>query len=167
MVGSGELDRVELLRGYLVRKMSKSPLHSAIVHFLAELLTTFCRDRGLVVYKEEPITLSDSEPEPDIAVVKGKREDYFHAHPSCAELVIEVAIASVAKDRAKAEIYAEAEIAEYWLVLPETREIVVYRDPAAGVYSTISVFGESETVPSTSIRGFEVRLADLLPETSA
>ncbi len=165
MVGKGELDRVELLQGFLVRKMSKSPLHRYIVRTLHALLQIYCPGRDLLLFKEDPLTLSDSEPEPDLAVVAGREEDYTSSHPTTAELVVEVSIASVATDRAKAEIYAGANIEEYWLVLPEKGEIVVYRQPVAGHYTSESSHRESEPVQSSVLEGFEVRLRDLLPET--
>src|SRR5262249_27946062 len=62
--------RTELIRGIVIEKMSKSPLHRILASrlynlFLAQL------PNGFSVWKEEPLTLSDSEPEPDITVVQG------------------------------------------------------------------------------------------------
>ena len=59
------------------------------------------------------MTLNDSEPEPDVAVVPGSVEDYRSAHPSTAVLIIEVAVSSEDVDREKAELYASAGIKEY------------------------------------------------------
>lgn len=94
-------ERTELLQGVVIEQMTKSPLHT----FLVQRLTRWMESAlpgGWLVRKEEPLTLADSEPEPDIAVVVGRPEDYRTAHPATAALVVEVAIATLGIDRAKA-----------------------------------------------------------------
>jgi len=86
-------EKTELLYGQIFHKMSKSPLHSFLSEFLEDILRgavpAGCHVRG-----EEPLTIGDSEPEPDLVVVRGRREDYRQAHPTTAELVIEVCVSS-------------------------------------------------------------------------
>ena len=82
---------VELIRGALVEKMSQSPLHASSVEIVREYLTEALRGTALV-RQEKPLTLADSEPEPDLAVVPGVRSDYLSAHPTSARLVIEVVV---------------------------------------------------------------------------
>jgi Uma2 family endonuclease len=128
-------ERTELLRGIIIEQMTKSPLHTFLVQRLARWIETAASPgSGLLVRKEEPLTLADSEPEPDIAVVAGCPEDYRAAHPSTALLVIEVSIATLGIDRAKADVYAAAGIPEYWIVSPETREIEIHRQPGPDGY---------------------------------
>ncbi len=76
---------VELLRGTLIEKMSKSPLHvhAAVSDELREILSRQL-GAGLVLRSEGPLTSSDSEPEPDLCVVKGTRADLRRAHPTTA-----------------------------------------------------------------------------------
>src|SRR5262245_20368290 len=81
----------ELIREIVIEKMSESPLHSSIAKSLYDLIVPLL-PQGLVVRREDPLTLADSEPEPDIAVVCGSRKDFFKAHPTTAELVVEVAV---------------------------------------------------------------------------
>src|SRR3990172_2591829 len=114
--------RTELIRGIVIEKMSKSPLHAAVAKRLYDLIARVLPS-GFVVRREDPITLSDSEPEPDIAVVEGKEADYFHVHPATAELVVEVAVSSPALDRANRSLYAEAGVKEYWIVLATERRV--------------------------------------------
>src|SRR5438876_4836097 len=78
--------RTELIRDIIIEKMSKSPLHSSIAKRLYDKIAPLL-PKGLVVRREDPITLADSEPEPDIAVVRGAEADFFQAHPRTAELV--------------------------------------------------------------------------------
>ena len=157
--------RTELIRGIVIEKMSKSPLHGSIASILQRMLTpqvpaTFC------VRREEPLTLRDSEPEPDIAVVAGKHEDYFHAHPTTAALAVEVAVTSPDDDRAMAEIYAEAGIGEYWVVLPKERVIEVFRSPEGLTYREMHRYEFADELACSTVPGVKVVLADLFAAIS-
>jgi Uma2 family endonuclease len=68
-------ENTELLYGFVYKKMSKSPLHSALVRRLARLLKNACPP-GFFVDSEQPITCDNSEPEPDIALIKGGEDDF-------------------------------------------------------------------------------------------
>ncbi|MFN0127852.1 MAG: Uma2 family endonuclease [Verrucomicrobiales bacterium] len=124
---------VELLCGRLVDKVSKSPLHFATTAALFRLLLPQVPD-GFVLRQEGPLTFADSEPEPDMAIVRGALNDYRACHPSSAEWVIEVAVTSLEIDRFKALIYAAAGVPEYWIVRPVERIVEVYRDPTSAGY---------------------------------
>ncbi len=125
--------QTELLRGVILEKMTRSPRHVIIARRLHRWLMQ--RNwQGFHVRKEEPLTLADSEPEPDLAVVAGSDEDYQAAHPQSAEFVIEVAMSSLAIDREKGAVYAAADVAEFWIVIPEEQAIEVYTLPAAEGY---------------------------------
>jgi Uma2 family endonuclease len=128
--------RMELIRGILIEKMSKSPLHSSIARRLFMLLQG-AMPPGFILLREDPLTFADSEPEPDLAMVRGEEQDFANSHPTTAELVIEIAVSSVALDREKAAIYAEAGVAEYWIVLPAERRVEVYRRPEGGRYADV------------------------------
>src|SRR6185503_12644375 len=86
---------------------------------------------GWVVRTQMPLALDDeSAPEPDVAVVAGRREDYRDAHPGRPALVIEVAESSLEIDREyKGSLYAHATVDEYWIVNIVERVVEVYRDP--------------------------------------
>jgi Uma2 family endonuclease len=152
--------RTELIRGILIEKMSKSPLHSAVAKRLYDRIARVL-PAGLVVRREDPLTLADSEPEPDIAVVPGSERDFLDAHPTTASLVIEVAVTNPALDRANAALYAEAGVDEYWIVLCRERQIEVYLHPQNGAYRDARVFAESEVVECASVPAIQLRLADL------
>ncbi len=108
------------------------------------------RDRfgsGFWVRMQLPLALGeDSDPEPDVSVVVGKREDYSD-HPTTAALVIEVADSSLAYDSGeKAEIYAASRIPEYWVLDLNHRQLIVFRDPLPGTASQGYEYADRFTV---------------------
>jgi Uma2 family endonuclease len=152
--------RTELIRGIVIEKMSKSPQHRTIVSQLYRQLLAQLPE-GFSVWKEEPLTLLDSEPEPDISVTRGTDQDYAKSHPASAELVIEIAISSPALDRANASLYAEAGIVEYWIVLALERQVEVYRRPSQGRYQEHSICGPDDTLQCASLAGIRIPVSDL------
>jgi len=121
---------------------------------------------GFDVRPERPLTLRDSEPEPDISVVRGKPDDWIMEHPKTAHLVVEVAVSSVAVDEGMAEIYAEAGIPEYWLVRPEDRVVDVYREPTNAGYLSKRTLKQADTLECQSIPGVKILVSDILPAAS-
>jgi Uma2 family endonuclease len=112
--------------------MTKNPPHSAAtakaLRHLSEVLP-----EGWSVDAQEPLTTADSEPEPDVAVIRGLREDYVDRHPGPEDvgLVVEVAEASLDRDRGwKKRIYAAAGISVYWIVNLVDREVEVWTRPS-------------------------------------
>ena len=144
---------VELLEGWLVRKMTKNPAHCLALGLVQDALTRLL-PRGWHLKLQAPMTTADSEPEPDAAVVRGQRRDYKGRHPRAEDiaLVVEVADTSLRRDRgSKKRIYARAKIPVYWIVNLTARRIEVYTDPA-GVgkradYRQHRDYGSSETIP--------------------
>src|SRR5262245_30722375 len=111
-------DPVELLEGWLVEKMPKKPVHRRVTRRLRQDLETLLATRWFVDC-QEPVTLLDSEPEPDISVVRGADEDYRDRHPGAADIgmLAEVADTTVPRDqRTKKRIYARSEVPVYWIV---------------------------------------------------
>lgn len=143
-------ERTELLEGVVVEKMGKSPLHTWTVAFLEDWFRTNLRD-GLLLRVEQPLTLGSSEPEPDLAIVTGHRDDFRLRHPQHAEIVVEVAVTTAELDRAKSRIYAEAGIPLYLLVLPEQKQLILFREVHDGVY----------TVRETLIPGSLIRFPEI------
>ena len=154
--------RTELIRGIIIEKMSKSPLHSYIAKRLYDLIAPLL-PMGLLVRREDPLTLADSEPEPDIAVVKGTQLDFAQTHPTTAQLVVEVAVTSPALDRENASLYAEAGVPEYWIVLGPQRQVEVYREPEEGRYRQVLLFGAADVIECAAIPALHLRVSDLFP----
>lgn len=110
-------DKVELLEGWIVQKMDQQPIHAFIVAVLAESFQSQLPN-AFKLQCQLPITTPRSEPEPDIAIIQGAHEDFRTRHPNGPDcrLIIEVADTSLEKDRAKATIYQDAGVQEYWIV---------------------------------------------------
>ena len=153
--------RTELLRGLVIEKMSKSPLHRVLTSRLYRLLLSQL-PKGMSVWMEQPLTFLDSEPEPDISITRGEEADYTKAHPASALLVVEIAVTSPALDRANAELYAEAGCEESWIVLARERQVEVYRRPENGHYRAKQVVGPDETLECRSVPGVRISLSELL-----
>ena len=83
--------------------------------------------------------------------MRGTLSDFGTRHPSTAELVVEVAVSSVAPDRENASRYAEANITQYWIVLGETEQVEVYRRPVNGVYQERRLYGRGESIETVSV----------------
>ena len=140
MVASGVLDDrpVELLRGEIVEM---SPEGEAHAYLITETTTYLIRTVGerATVRQDHPITLPgyDSEPEPDIAVVRPLGREYLAHHPYPEDIfwLIEFSDTSLAKDlEEKRRLYAQAQIPEYWVVDLQQPQVVVFRNPGAADY---------------------------------
>jgi Uma2 family endonuclease len=153
----------ELLRGVIVERRVKSPEHSWLVQRLVDWLRANV-PAGWHVRQEQPLTLADSEPEPDVAVVQGAPEAYRDVHPTTAGLVIEVAIWSEALDREKAVACATAGVNEFWLVLPHKKTVEVLSEPTAAGYSKTRTATLGDAISAAAIPGLKISLADLFAE---
>ena len=146
-------DPVEFVDGLLLQKMAPNPPHSTCVRLLRESMAAVLPDNWF--YDSElTVTLSDGEPEPDGAILRGRILDYAARHPAPddAALVIEVADASLRRDRGiKLRSYARAGIACYWIVNLIDRCIEVYRNPQATAeppaYGTQAIYREADELP--------------------
>ena len=165
-----EHDSVELLDGVVTEKMSKNPPHRLATR-RCDLLLSQILPVGWHVQNQEPITLQNSEPEPDIAVIRGQLSDYAIRHPGLNEiaLVVEVADTTLVTDRFKAQLYAQADIPIYWLVNLQERCIEVLEAPQVdnGIrrYTKSHSYLSVEELPVVIDGNLlaRLRVADLLP----
>ena len=166
-----EDDPIELLEGWLIEKMPKNPPHNVATGLVADVLQSLTPG-GWHILSQNSITLEDSEPEPDAALVRGKRRDYTGRNPRPADiaLVVEVADSTLSRDRGfKKRIYARAGIVHYWILNLIDRQVETFSDPtgpsANPDYRTTQVFGPADALPLV-IDGKEVGklcVADVLP----
>jgi Uma2 family endonuclease len=158
-------DRVELIRGEIVAKMSIGPRHAARVSRLTRLFNRALGDRA-IVSPQNPIVLADSEPETDIALLR-PRDDFYESRkpePKDVLLAIEVSDSSIEDDRdVKGPLYAENRIVEYWIVNLDEDCLEVYRSPRAnGTYRKKQILHRGDTVQIGALPGVRFAVADLL-----
>jgi Uma2 family endonuclease len=152
MVASGVFaakNRVELLEGWIVNKMSQNPPHRSSVGRVVKRVSRVLPD-DWTMSVQGPITLSDSEPEPDITLARGAEEIYDARHPEPTDLgvLMEVGDSTVLDDRRyKGELYAREKVPEFWLINLVARKVEVYTKPRGGKYQKKVEFTEKQTVP--------------------
>lgn len=164
-------ERFELLEGWIRPKMSRNPPHDVALDKSHDALRSKIPPAWRVRV-QSAITTSDSEPEPDLAIVRGPADRYLQSHPAAADiaLVVEIAERSLQDDRRdKMRVYARAGITRYWIVNLIDRQLEVYSHPCGDApspsYDPPRVFGENESVPlvidAQAVGSVAVR--DLLP----
>jgi Uma2 family endonuclease len=159
-----EDDQVELLHGVIRHKMPPGPHHIAVVNRLTRLLIQGLAGRAIVSV-QNPIVLSDSEPEPDLTVLLSRTDDYATAKPRSGDvlLLIEVADSSLTVDRlTKMPLYAQAGIAECWIVNLLDRQIEVFRQPTAGEYVRITTLHRNETAEPLAFPDIHLAVNEIL-----
>lgn len=143
-------DPVELVEGWLIAKMPKTPPHVVAAGLMRDALSRAI-PAGWFVLTQAPITTFDSEPEPDTMVVRGHRRDYRDRHPTPDDvgLVVEVADTSLAYDRTtKRRMYARAGVVHYWIVNLAAGQVEAHSEPTdAGGYDRCDIFNRDADVP--------------------
>ena len=166
-----EDEGVELVGGELVCKEPQAARHAAAVLLVAEALRR-AFGPGWQVRIQMPIALgSDSEPEPDVAVVEGGPGDFFDTHPTGAALVVEVAISSLGFDREeKASLYAQGGVPDYWILDVDGRRMEVRRNPridreapSGWRHGAVRELGPDDQIVPLSAPGAAIGVAALLP----
>ncbi len=163
--------RVELIEGEVIEMSPVYAPHVTSVMATTEILREVF-GKGWLIREEKPLGLGiNSDPEPDVVVVAGKRGDFKDAHPTTAALIIEVADSSLSYDRTyKASLYAKAGITDYWIVNLQERQIEVYRRPMVDAnarfgfsYADKMIFKEGDSVKPLVKPKAAIAVADLLP----
>jgi Uma2 family endonuclease len=165
--------RVELIEGEVMVLSPQRFLHYSSTDRTAEVLRG-AFGPGFWVRVQAPLDLrAASEPEPDVSVVAGSREDY-QAHPTTALLLVEVSDTTLANDRRrKGSLYASAGIADYWIVNLVERRLEVYRNPVPDAsypyghrYAMVSSLTEADSVSPLAAPQVQIAVADLLPKSA-
>jgi Uma2 family endonuclease len=159
-------ERLELIEGEIFRMSPQDSPHATACDLTEDALRGVF-GRGYRVRTQKPLSLgADSVPEPDLAVVRGGVRDYAKAHPTTAELVVEVADSSLGYDRnRKAPLYARAGVPDYWILNLSERVLEIYRDPdpANGQYRQITRLGEDESISPLAAPTASILVRELLP----
>lgn len=168
LVASGffhEDEKVELLDGVIVPMAPQGSPHSRTITRLNMLLTPRLVGRADVGV-QVPFAASElSEPEPDLFVVPPDDDDSDHPH--VAHCIIEVAVTSQRRDRAKVGVYARAGVPQLILIDVPRREARVFRDPRDGDYERIETLREGTTVVIDAFPDVGFDLAAVLPKPTS
>jgi Uma2 family endonuclease len=163
-------ERLELIGGGLVVREPQGRLHSTAIE-LADAALRNAFGAGWRVRVQLPVALDhESEPEPDLSVVRGHPRD-ASGHPAHPALLVEVAESSIAFDREhKGSLYARARVREYWIVNLVDGVLEVYRDPTLSpgapygcAYAMCLRLGAGETASPLAAPHARIAVADLLP----
>ncbi|MFC7738705.1 Uma2 family endonuclease [Roseomonas sp. GCM10028921] len=160
-----ERDRVELIEGELVSMSPIGSQHLGAVNALTRLLVTAVGDRGIVSV-QNPVRLDDrTEPEPDVAVLRPRDDEYRTATPTAEDvlLIVEVADTSLDYDRAvKQPLYASHGIPELWIVDLAGRLVEVCREPAGDGYASVRRIGPDGTLEAAFLSGVSLPVGAVL-----
>jgi Uma2 family endonuclease len=170
--GVFDQQRVELIEGELIVKMSKNRPHVNTAALLtAWLIQIF---GGLRVNAEAPIDVAPqdnptNEPVPDLIVLTREYTasgfQLVSPQPRDLELVIEIADTSLAFDLTiKSALYARAAIAEYWVLDVPGRRLIVHRDPQGDRYASVTAYNEHENLAPLAAPDSLFQVRTLFPE---
>ena len=152
MLEAGLLEsrHVELLNGEIIEMPPEGPEHAYLGDEIGKYLSGLLGVRARV-REGRPVTLpNDSEPEPDLAIVRPLGQIYRQRHPGTEDIfwLVKFSNSSLAKDLdAKRKVYAAALIQDYWVVDLKQRQIKVFREPVEGNYRSESTFTTGEIRP--------------------
>jgi Uma2 family endonuclease len=168
MIDAGVLrddEPVELVEGILLSVTPQGPRHARVIQRLNRVLVRAVGD-DLAVLPQLPLTLGElDEPEPDLAIVRASDASSDQEHPRTALLVVEVADASLARDRGvKAAAYARGGVREYWIVDVTGQRVEVYRDPDidAGRYRSLAEHDRSSRLTPECLPGLTIPVDEIL-----
>jgi Uma2 family endonuclease len=155
-------DRVELIDGDIVIMAPIGSRHADIADFLNEELV-LALNRRAKVGPGHPLTLGkNSEPQPDLLVMKHRR--YRNAHPRAEDvlLAIEVSDSSIALDQdPKRDLYARHGIAECWVVDVAGSQVWTYRSPRGGAFQDVRALHVGEILSPQSFPDIQIPVADM------
>ena len=143
-------DRIELVNGYMMDKMAKSPQHGYSTRKVLDALAAIIGPEW-TWRSEQPVRIPDyDEPEPDATIVRGTTEDYAYRIPGPEDvgLVVEVSLTTLDQDRGeKGAAYARVRIPLYWIIDLAHRQVEVYTAPGSAGYLPPIVYAPGQSVP--------------------
>jgi Uma2 family endonuclease len=161
--------RVELIEGRIIQMPPQGLPHTVGVEmvdrYVRKAFPDGFRHRAQMPFR----TVDGSDPEPDIAVVKGHPRDPADGHPTSAALIVEVIDTTLRHDRRKAKLYALSGVIDYWILNLLDEQLEVYREPIAEPssngpwYASVRVLRRDESLAPVAAPLAVVNVAELLP----
>ncbi len=161
----GDWERVELIEGEIHTMSPIGKRHAGTVDYVSGAFSARLRGRA-IVRVQGPVLIGDqSEPEPDIALLRPRADYYRSKHPEAADilLIVEVMDTSATYDRqVKLGLYALAAIPEVWLIDLNGERVEVYRQPSGDVYTVIQIGLRGQKVAPGAFPDLELGVDDIL-----
>ncbi len=161
-----EDDRVELLEGEIAVMTPIGRRHAACVDRLTRILVMRCGDEAIVRVQNPVVLSEDSEPEPDLALLRPQDDFYASAHPRPLDifLVVEVADSSIEYDRhTKLPLYGRYGIPNVWIVDLGKRTIDAFGKPTPLGYAERRTFSRGESLRLEQ-PDLNIEVSEILPE---
>lgn len=150
----GEDDRVELIKGEIIQMAAKGKPHSVCSTRLYRELFKLIQEQGTLRSQDPIIISNNSEPEPDLVIVRNRSDDYLTNHPTPSDilLLIEIADSSLKYDQEeKLPLYAEAGISDYWIFNLVENHLEVYSEPYQKLQGTFGYSMKRIILPNQAI----------------
>ncbi|MGI9036890.1 MAG: Uma2 family endonuclease [Pyrinomonadaceae bacterium] len=161
-----DYEKAEIIEGELIKKMTVGDKHAAIVDFLTKFFIKNMSD-DVLVRVQNPVRLTNfNEPEPDIVLADlTKYDGKRHPRPAEVLLLIEVSDSTLKYDRdVKLPLYAEAEIAEVWIINLPNEIVEVHAKPQFGFYELAKIYKRGEMIKSEAVPNLEIEAQKILGE---
>lgn len=157
-------EKVELINGQIITMSPQGSFHAAAITRTNRLLTK--QLNRILIRLQLPIIVNDfSQPELDIAIVKYDPLDYDDRHPNATEvyLIIEIADTTLKTDlEIKRQLYASANIPEYWVLDIKQRQLHVYRQPQNQDYQTVIILTDQDMIKPLNFPDIEIKVSEML-----
>ncbi len=156
--------RAELIEGEIIEMSPMKTPHAVTIRLVEKALAVVFAG-NYDVRGQLPLDFGEtSEPEPDVAVVKGNTRDYLESHPHLAELIVEISASTLNYDRyVKGKLYARNNIQDYWIIDLRKRWVEVYRSPKFDKYEKVIVYKDSDEISPLAKPEVKIKVSDLLP----
>ena len=157
--------RVELLDGQIIDMSPIGPFHGGVTNYLITFFADVARRRWITTAKN-PVRLNDdSEPQPDLVLLKPSADFYRNRHPKPQDvfLLVEISDTSLEKDQEKkVPAYARAGIVEVWIVNLNEQTIEVYRQPHFAGYGSKVILSAGDKASPQAFPDVSLDVAELL-----
>lgn len=153
--------RVELIEGEIIDMAPIGSSHVGVLNFLTNHLVKIANQRAIVSV-QSPLRLGElSEPQPDLMLLKPRSDHYKKSHPTVDDvlLLIEVSDSTLKYDLGpKLALYSKSNIAEYWVIDLNGKQLHCMRDPAAAQYRVVQTLASPQVVAPTALPDVQVPL---------
>jgi Uma2 family endonuclease len=166
-----EGERVELIDGVITKMPAQRYKHRIVTRKFSEQFYQIVLERKALLYVQSPVTLNDcTEPEPDLALVKYREDEYPEGHPTAKDVLflIEVSDSTLGMDKAiKLPRYAASGISEVWIANLVDDRIEVYQNPTplpdgTAIYQTQTDFASGDVLSSNALPDVQISVDDVL-----